>query len=777
MPEGKAAEVSGSEQTAEGTYGLKNPRIDNGVTTWDCIYFGSYPQSDYIPQQAPEDAVSGKVYEDLDGTKMVYSQWRTVETIEGESKVVDCTPGYSKIEPIKWRVLSVEGNDAFLMADQDLDCRQYNEEQMGVTWERCTLRSWLNGYGEDQNGLKRNYSEDNFLNNAFTETERDAIMTVTVENTQNPIYYTDGGNNTEDRVYLLSYDELNDPAYGFETSENTDTRKAEATQYAKRGGGIQSPNVAVSTVYWTRSPGVREDCTCAVIGGVFVYPYKATYTQMLVRPVLHLNLAASQGVWTKADCVTGGTPAATGVPTLVPTSEAAGLPSSIPTLAPTDTPVATMFPSSIPSSEPVNTPGEITASPTITPVWLKPDIVYDAADLPAFAERTKDEAEQKYAEVKNAAPEYKETDAASFYDIQPSFEADYYLGKLSKGTLKAMISLCNYYRWLVGAEEARGDTEQTIYVASEWNKLQHQAYMWSFLTKPEDFPEEKWLRPDTAYYEFEQGNSPLEAIKNAVNTKCDSWDRNTYCGYSFRRDIISPGNGDVWLRMGYSGNWLALQRVEGPVDDSSDSRPAFYSYPSQGYMPNDLLTVDDTAWSVMVNQKYLTIPCGNDISVTLHHKESGKTFERSMKAGNAYACVDGILFEEPADEGMSVYNGTYDVEVTGLLDKETGKGAKIHYTVKFFEAGEIPSIGPGTGDGDSSGKDSGKEDASGKGSGTEESGGNDNGSRSSNDSTVSGREDDRGQNVNGNEKKIVIPNVGKVKNIRIKRQKNSVILQ
>ena len=28
------------------SYGLSNPTISNGVTTWDCIYFGNYWQND-----------------------------------------------------------------------------------------------------------------------------------------------------------------------------------------------------------------------------------------------------------------------------------------------------------------------------------------------------------------------------------------------------------------------------------------------------------------------------------------------------------------------------------------------------------------------------------------------------------------------------------------------------------------------------------------------------------------------------------------------------------
>lgn len=87
-------------------YGVSNPTISNGVTTWDCVYFGNYWQND----------TNG------DGT-----------ADQQDDK-----------EPIKWRVLSVDGSDAFLMADQCLDTQPYNEENEDVTWETCTLRTWLN---------------------------------------------------------------------------------------------------------------------------------------------------------------------------------------------------------------------------------------------------------------------------------------------------------------------------------------------------------------------------------------------------------------------------------------------------------------------------------------------------------------------------------------------------------------------------------------------------------------------------------------------------------
>lgn len=73
--------------------------------------------------------------------------------------------GYSS-DPIKWRVLSNENNQLFLLADQNLDVFQYHVDVEDITWEGSTMRSWLNGYDASQNiggtaGI--DYSTDSFL--------------------------------------------------------------------------------------------------------------------------------------------------------------------------------------------------------------------------------------------------------------------------------------------------------------------------------------------------------------------------------------------------------------------------------------------------------------------------------------------------------------------------------------------------------------------------------------------------------------------------------------
>lgn len=249
-------------------HGLKNPTTDsNGVTTWDCVYFGNYYQSD----------------------------------------ATDAT-GTTK-DPIKWRVLSVDGDDAFLLADQNLNARRYNESHTDVTWETCTLRSWLNGYGASANVENTDYSSDNFIDTAFTAAEQGAIKQTNVVNEDNPEYGTEGGNDTTDQVYLLSIAEASNASYGFNSTFNTSskTRVSTNTAYTACKSGMHS--VGYADHWWLRSPGAHSNYPSLVLeDGYGDYYYGLSGHYVAVRPALHLNLSSSN-LWSYAGTVSseGGT--------------------------------------------------------------------------------------------------------------------------------------------------------------------------------------------------------------------------------------------------------------------------------------------------------------------------------------------------------------------------------------------------------------------------------------------------------------------------------------
>lgn len=246
---------------AANNYGLSNPVLTkadgSGTTTWDCVYFGHYLQED----------TNG------DGT-------------------VDAS---DEKQPIKWRVLSVDGDDAFLMADQGLDCKPYNETYSAVTWETSTLRSWLNGYDASNNVDEKDYSSDNFINTAFTMGERSAIQYSWVVNDDNPTYGTEGGNSTADEVYLLSIEEASNVAYGFDSKfdGSSATREMRATEYAvQRGAGSYTvTGYAGNNTWWLRSPGSDSSDASVVRYDGWLNCYCVKHSIVPVRPVLHLNLS------------------------------------------------------------------------------------------------------------------------------------------------------------------------------------------------------------------------------------------------------------------------------------------------------------------------------------------------------------------------------------------------------------------------------------------------------------------------------------------------------
>ena len=272
--------LSGSAPVQAADHGLNNPSVTrDGVITWDCVWFGNYWQED----------------------------------TNGDGKA-DKNDGK---QPIKWRVLSVEGDDAFLLADKNLDCQKYNETETSVTWETSRMRSWLNGYGAEANKDGKDFSDDNFLNNAFSEGERSIIKTTSVVNNDNPVHGTEGGNDTSDKVYLLSIDEVAYVKYGFVSSrnDNAESRRAKNTAFTKGQGAWTSAYAedAWNGYWWLRSPGGDSGNASIVsfLGSVLTTGYNVYHRYGAVRPALHLNLS-SLSSWSYAGTVTSAVPAALG---------------------------------------------------------------------------------------------------------------------------------------------------------------------------------------------------------------------------------------------------------------------------------------------------------------------------------------------------------------------------------------------------------------------------------------------------------------------------------
>ena len=171
-------------------------------------------------------------------------------------------------KPIEWIVMKKEGNQVLLLSKYVLDAKPYNKEWEDVTWETSDIRQWLN---------------NEFYTTAFNKAEKAKIQTSLIKNEDNSKYGTNGGNDTEDKVFLLSEKET-------ETLfSNKEERIAKATEYATKSGVYVNEEKAAC--WWLRSPGYDSDDAAEVDGSGWVGGYGSVLDIYDgVRPALHLNL-------------------------------------------------------------------------------------------------------------------------------------------------------------------------------------------------------------------------------------------------------------------------------------------------------------------------------------------------------------------------------------------------------------------------------------------------------------------------------------------------------
>lgn len=246
---------------------VKDTSVEGGKkVTWDCIWFGSYPQT---------KIVSSSKENDLYSTLEKSNGWdKNNDIIIGKEKYHRAKKSYFKYEPIKWRVIKCENGEALLLSDIVLDKQKYNKRLKKVTWEKSTLRKWLN---------------KKFMNRAFSSSEQEAIRTTKVINEDNYYYKTDGGNDTLDKIYLLSLSE---------TDEEKETEEAKEYGFTDSYGmTIKYSNYADLDDYqywWLRTPGEKNISAAAVdMSGKAYGGGGESDMELGIRPVLHLNLLAT----------------------------------------------------------------------------------------------------------------------------------------------------------------------------------------------------------------------------------------------------------------------------------------------------------------------------------------------------------------------------------------------------------------------------------------------------------------------------------------------------
>lgn len=234
--------------------------------------------------------------------------------------------------PIQWVVLEndKDAGSVLLMAKQVLDTHAFDSASgADSVWKDSEIAKWLNNA---------------FLNTAFSAKEQESILAETVVNDPNPVrgtydgvpsYFkgavsggaafvgTPSGANTNDKVFLPSFADITNPAYGFNVGFNwigdhgenanyyvdgaDSGRQATATDYAECRGvwtNTNESNTAPANEfrrYWLRTAGEDGAHATGVLedGRVSVTGWPVNYNVLGIRPMIRVkaDAVADNRIW------------------------------------------------------------------------------------------------------------------------------------------------------------------------------------------------------------------------------------------------------------------------------------------------------------------------------------------------------------------------------------------------------------------------------------------------------------------------------------------------
>jgi len=177
----------------------------------------------------------------------------------------------------EWRVLDVSGGNALMLTEHVIEQRAYDQEAKSVTWEQCSLRKYLN---------------NEFFSDAFGPAEQGRILPTHLENEDNQWFGITGGNDTTDRIFLLSLAEV---VSFFGDSGQLRDRNPKSKYFINdqyRMARIAKLDGATSW-WWLRSPGLFGSNAAQVYtgGSIHVCGHRVGNVYGGVRPALVLQLA------------------------------------------------------------------------------------------------------------------------------------------------------------------------------------------------------------------------------------------------------------------------------------------------------------------------------------------------------------------------------------------------------------------------------------------------------------------------------------------------------
>ena len=258
------------------------------------VTYGLYPQTNVddsslisaLNELTTPEANGWYLYNGEYYAKLSAAPYKTNYAFDNGTTIEEGITYWFKCEPITWNVLSNNNGEYYILSSVLLDAHCYdaskNEEEIGgVTilpnnYEHSDIRAWLNS---------------DFYNSAFA-LHNSYIQTAFVDNSAST---TDSSDNqyvcgdTQDNVFLPSYQDYNNSSYGF---SNPDSRCCKTTDWARAIGAYGNRYSSYNGYYWTRSPYSHNRNGAKYIGSDGSTPYEYTfYTYFSVRPAISFKIA------------------------------------------------------------------------------------------------------------------------------------------------------------------------------------------------------------------------------------------------------------------------------------------------------------------------------------------------------------------------------------------------------------------------------------------------------------------------------------------------------
>lgn len=283
---------------------ISNEGLDEGLnpvisSDGKRIKYGFYPQT-YIENKDTisaldvlEPSTNGWVLYEGEFYAKIQAKVYNDELIKfnNGSPIINGSSYWFKCEPINWNILSIDGNDYFLLSSLLIDVYKYYDNYLNRTIGDNLIYS--NNYCESK---IRHFLNADFYNIAFCMNS-EYIKEINVDNssiTTDSLNSKYTCNNTLDKVYLPSYSDYLNSSYGFEKENGLSlNRTCKTTDYTRaRGAWINNTKEYLNNgTYWTRSASSKYYyCSWNVNSGGYLSEYAIDGNNHCVRPCITITL-------------------------------------------------------------------------------------------------------------------------------------------------------------------------------------------------------------------------------------------------------------------------------------------------------------------------------------------------------------------------------------------------------------------------------------------------------------------------------------------------------